>query len=319
MKKRYFSLFLLSFIAVVSSYSLDQPPTVFFLDSYHEGYEWSDRIIQGFLDGIESEDLKLVIHRMDSKRNPSEEYLKAEALRVKHQIEILNPDVIIACDDNASQYVVEPYFRDNDIPVVFCGVNWDPSTYGYPWKNATGMVEVNLVEELLIQLAKYTNDPDPRIGYLASDTNTERKEAAQYKTRLGIELTRELYVENLEEWKAGFLEIQDDVDILIIGTFIYADDEGRDVEDFVKDNIRIPTGTLNDFLMPYALVGYMKNPEEFGYWSARTALEILGGRDPSDIPIVENELSELILNMVLADRLDLIFGIDLLRHATIIR
>ena len=34
------------------------------------------------------------------------------------------------------------FFDDADLPVVFCGVNWDAATYGYPFKNATGIVEV---------------------------------------------------------------------------------------------------------------------------------------------------------------------------------
>jgi hypothetical protein len=34
----------------------------------------------------------------------------------------------------------------NDLPVVFVGVNWDASPYGYPTANVTGSVEVELIE-----------------------------------------------------------------------------------------------------------------------------------------------------------------------------
>lgn len=310
------SLFIVLFTIAIGTI---ESATIFFIDSYHEGYEWSDRIIQGVLDGIESEDVELVIHRMDTKRITNESYLLAEGLRVKKLIDSISPDVVIACDDNASKYVTEPYLKNSDIPIVFCGVNWDASVYGYPWENTTGMIEVNLVQELIRQLSRYTRERSPRVGYLASDTFTERKESDHYKTQLGIQLTREIFVDSYEEWKNGFLEIQEDVDILIVGTFVLPDFNNREAEIFVQENTRIPTGTLNDFLMPYALMGYMKNPEEFGFWSAGAALRILNGDNPRDIPLTTNKQSELILNMEIADKLDVVFGIDLLRYATIIR
>jgi len=42
-------------------------------------------------------------------------------------------------------------------------------------------------------------------------------------------------------------------------------------------------------MAPFVLVGYMKSGEEQGAWAARTALEILNGKSPAEIPVVENK------------------------------
>ncbi|MCP4577870.1 MAG: hypothetical protein GY846_16475 [Deltaproteobacteria bacterium] len=52
--------------------------------------------------------------------------------------------------------------------------------------------------------------------------------------------------------------------------------------------------------MLYALLGYLKVPEEQGNWSARTALKILDGTAPSDIPIVKNTQGALVVNARIA-------------------
>ncbi|MEJ2660274.1 MAG: hypothetical protein P8Z73_06080, partial [Desulfobacteraceae bacterium] len=59
-----------------------------------------------------------------------------------------NPDVVIASEDDASKYVVEPYFKNASIPFVFCGVNHSGDRYGYPYKNATGIIELDPIPKL---------------------------------------------------------------------------------------------------------------------------------------------------------------------------
>lgn len=89
---------------------------------------------------------------MDTKRNPAEEFSKAAALKARTTIEEFRPDVVIASDDNASKYLIMPYYKDAELPFVFCGINWDASIYGFPYKNVTGMIEVALVSEIFRHL-----------------------------------------------------------------------------------------------------------------------------------------------------------------------
>ncbi len=62
---------------------------------------------------------------MDTKRNTSEKFKKNAAIRAKTAIENFKPDLIIATDDNASKYLITPYFVDSKTPVVFARLNWN--------------------------------------------------------------------------------------------------------------------------------------------------------------------------------------------------
>ena len=125
---------------------------VLFIDSYHEGYAWSDGIASGIQRTLGGKGIELKIFRLDTKRNTDEAFKKEACSKAKSEIESFKPDVVIAADDNASKYLVEPYFKNSTLPIVFCGVNWDASVYGYPYTNTTGMIEVTPVPQLVEQL-----------------------------------------------------------------------------------------------------------------------------------------------------------------------
>jgi ABC-type uncharacterized transport system substrate-binding protein len=272
---------------------------VLFVDSYHEGYPWSDGITEGIQEVFKGKDIELKIVRMDTKRNTSEEFKKEAALSAKGVIEAFKPDVVIAADDNASKYLIMPYYKDASLPFVFCGVNWDEKVYGYPYKNATGMVEVTPVPQLLAQLKPLAKGD--RIGFLGPDTLTAKKEATQYNKVFELN-TVNYFAKDFEDWKKGFVELQKKVDILLVDSDggLY-NDYKEEQEAFVRGNTKIPTGSCYDFMAPYAVLTYGKIATEQGFWSAQTALKILGGTSPSAIPIVRNKDGLLIVNVKIAE------------------
>ncbi len=188
---------------------------VLIINSYHRGYAWSDDIETG-VSGVFNKhpEIEHKFHRMDTKRNASEEFKKTAAIKAKDLIESWKPDVVIASDDNASKYLVVPYYKDADLPFVFCGVNWDATPYGYPFKNVTGMVEVALIDELVKTLKTYAKGD--RIGFLAPDLTSTRKDLDFYKIFSGIKFSEEIFIKSFSEWKAAYLKFQNSVDILIV-------------------------------------------------------------------------------------------------------
>jgi ABC-type uncharacterized transport system substrate-binding protein len=64
---------------------------------------------------------------------------------------------------------------------------------------------------------------------------------------------------------------------------------------------RIPTGSVLEFLTPYAFIGCIKLPSEQGRWAAETALKILSGTPVSSIPIAEPVDGKLIVNFKIAE------------------
>jgi ABC-type uncharacterized transport system substrate-binding protein len=265
------------------------------IDSYHTGFEWSDGIAQGIRDVLEKSEVDLKVVHMDTKRNASEAFIKSAALKAKAVIEKFKPDVVIASDDNASKYLIVPYYKNADLPVVFCAVNWDASVYGFPCKNVTGMVEVALIPEIVKHLKRYVKGNS--IGFIAADRLSAKKEYQFHRELLNIGYTQAYFAKNFQEWRKLFLKLQDEVDMAImlnhVGITGWNDRQARTL---VENHIKIPMGARNRWDMPFSLIGIVNIPEEQGAWAARAALKILEGVPPSKIPLTRNKQGKLFFN-----------------------
>jgi hypothetical protein len=83
--------------------------------SYHDGFLGQHLKVKGARSVLEDQcDIRQF--NMDTKRNPSPAFCRQKALEAKALIESWKPDIVIAIDDNASKYLVMPYFKDAKIP-----------------------------------------------------------------------------------------------------------------------------------------------------------------------------------------------------------
>jgi ABC-type uncharacterized transport system substrate-binding protein len=289
---------------------------IIYIDSYHSGYEWSDGIENGIKQGLKDTGIELKIHKMDTKKNPSEEFKIQAGIKAKQAIEEFKPDLIIASDDNAFKYLIKDYYKDSNIPVVFCGLNWDASLYGAPYSNTAGMIEVALIPDLIVYLRTYAKGD--KIGFLSDDTETARKEADYPEKFFNLTFERR-FVKNFSDWKIRFLELQDKADMLYFHNNAGIKDWNEtEAKKFAKENTKIPTGAIYTWIMPYSLIGLTNDPSEQGEWSAETAIKILKGTDPKDIPLAYNKKGELNINLQIADRLGVVFPPSMLKNAKII-
>lgn len=297
--------------------SLGVVKKILYIDSYHQGYAWSDGVESGIQKVLSNKpDIELKIFRMDSKRNKSEENKKEAALKAKALIETWNPDIVIAADDNASKYIILPYFKDTELPFVFCGVNWTVHEYGFPCSNVTGMQERALVNQLLDLLSKYASGT--KTAFLAPDVLSQRKEAEHWKEILGLKFHEE-YVTTYEEWKKAFLRLQKKYDIIMIRNLSGLNDSlSEEADEWILENAKIPTGGTLAATSELSLITLAKDPEEQGEYAAKTALEILNGKNPKDIPVATNKKAKIFLNMRLAKKLGVIFPVELTEDAQII-
>lgn len=288
---------------------------ILFINSYHEGYHWSDGEERGARTVLQGTGIELRFFRMDAKRHP--EHAKVMGLKARAEIESFRPDAVIVSDDIAVRHVLRPFYRDAELPFVFCGVNWDATKYGLPYTNATGMLEVSFARQMLDTLRHYARGA--RIAYLTVDSETERTEAAAYKKELGVEFAVEKYVTTAAAWKAVFVELQGQVDILFLGNYIGTSDEWNEAEmaEFVSSSSRVVSGSIYAFMSPYAMVNFAKVPEEHGIWAAKSAVAIIKGTSPSSIEITRNTQSKIVLNPKLAARAGIVFTRDLLRNSIV--
>jgi ABC-type uncharacterized transport system substrate-binding protein len=286
---------------------------ILFVNSYHQGYPWSDGIYQAVEDTIRDTGIQLVRFDMDTKRHPSEESNRSAAEKARSVIERFKPDVVIASDDNASKYLIVPFYKDTQLPFVFCGVNWDASDYGFPTSNITGMIEVQLIDQILATLKKYARGD--RIGFIKGDDLSARKEATFYEKRFNIKIDKR-FVKTYAEWKEAYLDLQKEADMLLVGnTESIPDWDPIAAKQFVERNTSVPTGNWDKWMKDYALVTFATVPAEQGQWAAETALRILDGTTPGDIAVVTNKKAEIYRNMRIAKKLNIVFPIEFIRRS----
>ncbi len=291
---------------------------ILYVDSYHPEYKGNVPVRKAFAEGISKMDIDVRYEYMDAKHKKSADLQKTEALRIREIIKQWQPDLIVAADDSANKYLVVPYYKGTSIPVVFNGVNFSASAYGYPANNVTGQIEVELIVELISRLQEFSRGK--RLGILTGDTLTDRKSVKLYSEILKLTFDQVSFVNRVDDWKEQFLKLQKSVDILILRNNAgIAGWDAADVQQFVNENTSVPTGGVTPHLCPFSLVCYPKNKEEFGEISSRMVVDILTkGKSPSDIPIVSNKKSSIYLNMKIAKKLGVLFPMDLIENARLI-
>ena len=291
---------------------------VLYINAYHAGYGWSDAEQQGIEKVLKGAGVQYQAICMDSKRRKKPDEIQAAAKSARAAIETFKPDVVIVSDDNPVAHVIVPWYKNTALPFVFCGVNWDCAAYGLPCSNVTGMLEVSLFPQMAETL--YPLARGRRVALLSNDNETDHLEGKWIPRRCQIAWAGEKYVTSFADWKKAYLELQDQSDMLFLyGTAGIADWNEAEALKFVQENTRVITCSTQYYMKTLVVVGYMKSGEEQGNWAAHTALRILEGTPPSAIPVTENKISIITLNMGLARRLGVVFPLDLLKHAELIK
>jgi ABC-type uncharacterized transport system substrate-binding protein len=236
---------------------------------------------------------------LDAKRLKDHKDFQQKVIAARHLIETWQPDVVITADDDAAKHLLMPFYKDHHIPFVFCGINWTVEEYGFPYTNATGMVEVAPVGSLFDKVAAILPQHE-RAFYLGANTSSEEKNLQHMQVeaaRHGVQLEARL-VDTLDAWLSAFRAAQA-YDFVILGSYSGIDDwQHEKVREGIRNAQRLSL-TNHDWMMPYAMLGFTKVPEEQGEWAAQAALEILAGAVPANMPIVPNRKWDIVVNTVL--------------------
>lgn len=267
-----------------------------FISSYHKGYQHADQIEAGVRSTLKGH-CELRQFDMDTKRRSSTADKKKSALAARKVIDTWKPDIVITADDNAVKYLIEPFYKDKEIPFVFCGLNWTAAEYGLPYSNATGMIEVAPVGVMLDRAAKIVRKFE-RAFYVGADILSETKNLKRFQVaakKKGFKLDHAL-VGSTEDWIKAYERAQD-YDVVIIGARngIKKWDHDKAVAAVMKATRRLSV-TNHGWMMPYTILGMTKVSREQGEWAGKTAIRILGGQKISKIPVVPNRQRDIWIN-----------------------
>ncbi|MDQ7058035.1 MAG: ABC transporter substrate binding protein [Ghiorsea sp.] len=306
----------LLFLAFCMLPNVVQAKECVYINSYHAGYAWSDAIEQVVRQGLQGQ-CHLTVFYMDTKRHTSEVYGQQKALEAKQLITRIQPDVVLVSDDNASKYLVKPYYKNSAIPFVFCGINWAAEVYGYPYDNATGMIEVSPIQAVLRAARETLGDVKDVLFIGVKGVATDNKEFVWLKKIYAHEDVRvqAIFVHDVETWKQAYLAGQSADMIVLNNVAGIANWNPQELQRFVQQHAQTLTVTTYDFMTPYTMFAMTKVAQEQGDWMVQLAKHVLQGKTLRRIPVVANRRWETFVNLNLLNQAHIQLPADILFKA----
>ena len=238
------TVFMIGSVSLFAWFSISKP-RILILHSYDKNYSWVKDINVGLNRVLDSRsDYSVHWYYMDTKLHPTPEFKNNAGIAARRMIDEAPPDIIIAVDDDAQQYVTRYYVDHPGIKIVFAGVNNEPQPYGFDHaNNVTGILEriplAALKETLLIAAQRNGLKSPLRIQFIGDRAETvllDDKYASQYDWAPLQKLDSKL-VNTYGEWQQAVLESAGKTDFLITSNY-------RKIVRSASDSTLVPPGEL---------------------------------------------------------------------------
>jgi len=297
---------------------------VLVVHSYHTEYPWVAAITRGIEKGLDGTGVGLDFFYMDTKRKTEEAWKVRAGELALRKVSEDKPDLVIAVDDNAQQYFAMKYVGAA-LPVVFCGVNEDPSKYGFPASNITGIIERPHFVSTLKYLARLR--PVKKVAVLSDDSETSAGALRFMKEDFtDVEVAEFKMVRDFAAWKEAVLRYNDTVDAF--GVYMYhtikdgvdpQSMEPKTVMRWTAENAKVPTFGFFEFgVEDGLLIGVVESGLEYGEKAAAYALEMLRGTPIASLPVIKAHVGLRMVNRETAERLNLTLGDEVTRGARLV-
>ncbi|MBF0212410.1 MAG: hypothetical protein HQM00_02460 [Magnetococcales bacterium] len=296
-------LFFLGSVLLPAWYQSSKP-RVWILHSYDKNYSWVKDVnigIHRVLDG--HPELTVNWYYLDTKRHPSSEFKINAGVSMRRMIQAAAPDLLIAIDDDAQQYVTRHLLDHPTLRIVFAGVNNQPCDYGFDQAgNVTGILErlpLSALRETLLTLADYSGlkKRPITIRFLGDLSETVRGDEKNFRNfdMKPIQVADSRLVETFDAWQQAVLESAGEVDFLITSNYrkirrSAESDElvpARELIDWTERHSPVPMiGTNGFFAEDGGMLAIGTSPFEQGEVAARLALELIrSGESPNQMPL----------------------------------
>ncbi|MRR57057.1 MAG: response regulator [Deltaproteobacteria bacterium] len=269
---------------------------VLILNSYHEGFKWTDDITRGVISALEpmSGETRIFIEYMGTKWVNDDLYVQKLVQILKHKYSRTRFDLIISSDNDAFDFLRN--HRDEvfgKIPVVFNGVNYFTEKDLAGKTLFTGVSETADLRESL-ELALRLHPSVKRI-FVINDHGISGRRVKDEIEKLTPLFHGRARIEF--EDKTDLEHILKDVetlppDSLIFYTFFYGDPattsyENSDCIYLISRHARVPVYGAWDFNLGYGIVGgKLTSGSDQGSVSGLMGLRILKGERVENIPAI---------------------------------
>jgi len=282
---------------------------VLLIESYHSEYPWDASYVRGLEEGL-LPSVTLDSFQMDTKRLPKSEYDRKanEALERYRQ---LKPDIVILGDDNALTYLL-PKLYDEDISIVFLGINSNPRQVLRQYQGKakiTGVLERPLFVKSLGELRSMFSGESFKVRVMFDSGATSRiakeyieKQYGLIRDNLGIDVEI-LAISTNQQWQNSVLNARDEgISVIIVGLYhTLVDESGENVPanqviTWTSEHTPLPIFAFWDFAVGtgkaaggIVLYGYSQ-----GEMAAGLVNRIANGESASSLPIqIENKGSAI--------------------------
>ncbi len=293
-----FSIFFLFSLLQNSAFSQNtEKKKILILNSYHNGFKWSDGIMTGIKDVLidEEENPVVYIEYMDTKRISDETYLQKLYELYQYKYRDYQFDIIIANDNHAFDFL-QKYHQQlfSHTPVVFCGVNNLEDSMLEEEDLFTGISEeadFRGTIDIALQLHPNTKHIFSVVDRTTTGMALKRmiqKMIPYYRDTVQFDFLENMSIDELEK-HAG--QLSGDSIIFFLST--YKDNLGHYVSlsegnKLLSNTTQIPIYGSWNFLLGQGIVGgKMISGYEHGKMAGQLALRILDGESPADIPVIK--------------------------------
>jgi len=274
------------------------PQTVVVLNSYHQGFVWTDRIMEGLSSSLDrfGSGLDLRLEYLDAKRRPpTSDYRRtfAETLRLKY--DGINVDAVVVTDNAALDFVIE--YRSlifHSSPVVFCGINNFSGAMLKGQSNITGVSEDPDIAGTIGLALKLTGATAIALVTDTTDTGIQNRDVALRVLKdvySGIEY-RELSGDSLDlgELEEALRGLGNEWSVLFLDFFQNRSNEYLAVDAVlpaVCNASSVPVFTHTDLYSGLGPVGGMLNRGiDQGRIAGLLVARILSGEAAASIPVI---------------------------------
>jgi diguanylate cyclase (GGDEF)-like protein/PAS domain S-box-containing protein len=305
-----FFLFLMN-VSAIAKADFSYGSTVLVINSYHQGFPWSDGIYSGFKKVIDEADFPVDLHveYLDTKRFSSKTMfpLAAAMMAVKSAHHF---DAIVVTDNNALSFLMK--YRQSHfagIPAIFVGINSYSQDLIGADKLITGIAETTAPDanyQLLMSL-----HPDMTEVVLLSDTTPTGLAEQQRFVQAAQPYESRFSVRSISDWTLS--ELKQQLSALKPGTIVFRlplhrDKEGlsmtlKESVSILLENTSVPIYSAWDTAISEGVVGgYVATSTLQGEVAAEYLLEILAGKPVAELPVILESPAEPVFNGVSVQR-----------------
>ncbi|PAB59585.1 ABC transporter substrate-binding protein, partial [Anaeromicrobium sediminis] len=277
------------------------------LNSYHQGYAWTDHVVQGIESVLEDENNVIRIEYMDTKIITDEIHLNNLYELYKYKFSDHKFDVIIASDNDAYNFL-KKYHKTlfKDTPVITCGLNVFDDFITNGNNMFTGVAETVDIKDT-IDIAYKLHPNINNVVIIADESlfgnmsiETAREIAPLYKDRLKFHF---IQTDSIEDILENIKKIPRDS--MIFKSGLYKDKVGEPISieegtKMISKTVNVPLYSCWEMNLGHGVIGgKVVSGYSQGETAAKMALKILEGQSIKELPFIQKSINKYVFDYAL--------------------